>query len=241
MKKLWISFLFINLLLFGCNNKSNMMTYQVKKIKNPIRPDAVWDKRPWKEIKPLTLTNYMGKKPEHFPKTQAKVAYDDEALYVIFRVEDQYVRSVRTKNQDAVYRDSAVEFFFSPEGDPGYFNLEMNCGGTFLFHHQIARGESVSKVDEQDLAKIEVAHSLPEVVDPEIEEPVTWTVEYRIPFSMLKKYADFKTPQPGTVWRANFYKIGDETSHPHWITWSPVDRPQPDFHQPEYFGEIIFE
>ena len=182
----------------------------------------------------------MGDKPEHFPKTQAKVVYDDQAIYVIFKVEDQYVRAVITKNQGPVCTDSAVEFFFSPDGDPGYFNLEMNCGGTMLFHHQIEPREGKLLIDDS-LKQVEVAHSMPKVVDPEIQEPVTWTVEYRIPFSMLQKYADFNVPHSGTVWRANFYKIADKTSHPHWLTWSPVINPEPNFHMPEYFGEIIFQ
>ncbi len=241
MKKLCVSVLFINLLLFGCNDKNAMLRYKVKRITNPVLGAANWDKGSWKEIEPLSVSNYMGEKPEHFPKTQVKVAYDDEAIYVFFRVEDRYVRAVRTRNQDPVYKDSAVEFFFSPEGDQGYFNLEMNCGGTMLFHHQIKSGKSVVKIEDADIAEVEVVHSLPKTVEPEMKEPVTWTVAYRIPFSVLKKYADFKEPEPGTVWRANFYKIGDETSHPHWLTWSPVNFPKPNFHMPEYFGELIFQ
>lgn len=239
MKKLFISIVFTNLLLFACNDNNDVMKYKAKRIDKRIRPDAVWDKEPWTGIKALTLKNYMGDKPKHFPLTKAKVAYDDEAIYVIFRVEDQYVRAVVKENQGPVFRDSCVEFFFSPDGDRGYFNLEMNCGGTMLFHHQIKPRESVH-IDEELIEKVEVAHSLPKIVDPEIEEPVTWTVEYRIPFSILKKYADFITPEAGTVWRANFYKIADKTSHPHWLTWSPVQNPEPNFHLPQYFGEIEF-
>ena len=240
MKKFGFTIVFINLLLFGCNKKKDIMQYHVRKINGPVQINAVWDKEPWKSTKALTLNNYMGKKPEHFPKTQAKVVYDDKAIYVIFRVEDRYVKAVITKNQGPVFRDSAVEFFFSPDGDPGYFNLEMNCGGTMLFHHQIEPRKGKLLIDDS-LQQVEVAHSLPKVVDPEIQEPVTWTVEYRIPFSMLQKYADFRVPKSGTVWRANFYKIADKTSHPHWLTWSPVKYPEPNFHMPEYFGELIFQ
>jgi len=239
MKKLSIQIVFISLLLFACNNKNEVMKYKVEKISKSIQLDAEWNKEPWNKIKPLTLTHYMGEKPEHFPHSQAKVAYDDEAIYVIFRVEDRYVRMVVQENQGPVSRDSCVEFFFSPDSDPGYFNLEVNAGGTKLFHHQIEPRKSIQP-DKESLEQVEVAHSMPKIVDPEIKDPVTWTVEYKIPFSVLKKYADVNVPQEGTVWTANFYKIGDDTSHPHWLTWSPVDNPKPDFHLPKYFGEIIF-
>ena len=41
--------------------------------------------------------------------------------------------------------------------------------------------------------------------------------------------------------RANFYKCGDKTAHPHYLSWSPIDTPKPDFHRPEFFGELILK
>ncbi len=45
---------------------------------------------------------------------------------------------------------------------------------------------------------------------------------------------------PGHRAAANFYKCGDETAVPHYGAWSPIDTPQPDFHRPEFFGEVVF-
>jgi hypothetical protein len=58
---------------------------------------------------------------------------------------------------------------------------------------------------------------------------------------ILQKYAPVQRPGPTVTWRANFYKCGDKTSHPHWLTWNPVDKPRPDFHLPQYFGTLVFE
>ena len=69
-----------------------------------------------------------------------------KSLFVIFKVDDQFVRATAKENQDSVCVDSCVEFFFSPDSDSknGYFNLEMNCGGTYLFNFQkVPRGEAV--------------------------------------------------------------------------------------------------
>ena len=120
------------------DNEVKKMNYKVSKVELAPEINATWDKEPWLSIPALSINNYMGDKPEHFPKAQAKVAYDDQAIYVIFRVEDKYVRAVAKKYQDSVYKDSCVEFFFTPgvDIDKGYFNLEMNCGGNALFHHQ---------------------------------------------------------------------------------------------------------
>ena len=185
----------------------------------------------------------LGKKPEFTPATKARMLYDEDHVYVIFRVEDRYVRAVAKGTQGPVWQDSCVEFFFSPQGGkPGpYFNLEVNCGGTALMHYNITPRQDVRPLETADVEKIEIAHSLPRIVSPEITEPTVWTVEYRIPIAVLQKYGPCQRPRPGVRWRANFYKCGDETSNPHWLTWSPITNGKVDFHQPEFFGVLKFE
>ena len=219
------------------------MKYRVKKNKNPFRADASWDMAPWNGTSALALTHYMGSRPDHFPRAEAKLIFDDEAVFVMFRVQDQYVRAVAENHQDNVFEDSCVEFFFTPGTDVsgGYFNFEINCGGTILFHFQTERGKNRIVIPKEECEAIFCRHSLPRSVDPEIQEPVTWTVSYRLPIPLLEKYTKVTPPASGVQWRANFYKCGDKTSHPHWLTWSPVEAPKPDFHRPEFFGILEFE
>ena len=205
--------------------------------------DAAWNNSPWKEIPSESIRNHMGKKPDHFPKAEVKIAYNDTAVGAMFRVEDRYVRATASTHQGPVYKDSCVEMFFTPGLDvsEGYFNLEMNCGGTMLFHFQRQpRGERIV-IPDSECGKIPIMHSLLRMVDPEIEEPVTWTVAFSIPVALLSGFCRVTAPTPRAVWRVNFYKCADDTSHPHWLTWSPVDLPTPDFHQPESFGFLQFE
>ena len=243
MKTLVVILGSIIILLIAWNQVETKSRYKVFKISSQHEIDAKWNKKPWSDIESLQLDHYMGSKPEHFPVTQAKVAYDDSAIYVIFRVKDQYIKAVHSENQDPVFQDSCVEFFFTPDGNlsDGYFNLEMNCGGTMLFNHQMKPRSDRVVVSDKDIQQIEVAHTLPEIVDPEIDEKTTWAVEYRIPFSVLDNYQDFSKPVTGSVWRANFYKCADKTSHPHWLTWAPVEFPTPNFHLPNYFGILEFQ
>lgn len=221
------------------------MTYHVPRAPSAVPFDSDWDGDFWKGVEPLELKHFMGDRPEHFPRVQARLQYDDAAVYVIFRVEDRYVRAVARQHQDAVWKDSCVEFFFTPheEVEQGYCNLEMNCGGTMLLHYQRAPSEESQRVPEADLAKFDVKHSLPKIVDPEITEATRWTVAYRLPVEIFGKYfpAQLQQPAPGVTWRANLYKCADDSSHPHWLTWSPVEFERPDFHRPQSFGRLVFE
>jgi hypothetical protein len=207
-------------------------------------PDVLdWDAPAWRDLPALAVDQPVGKPPSHAPRTLARLCWDDRCLHVVFRVEDRYVRAIAERYQDPVCRDSCVEFFFTPGTDlrAGYFNIEMNCGGTVLFRHQHGRGVEQREVSEEDARRLEPAHSLPSRVDPELPGPVTWLVSYRVPFEVLARYAPVERPRPGVSWRANLYKCGDATSHPHWLSWSPVDVPAPDFHRPEFFGTLRFE
>ncbi|MDT0677184.1 carbohydrate-binding family 9-like protein [Autumnicola musiva] len=224
------------------SRNKNVVIHTLGKLTQPVEINNDWYKSPWEGIEPLEVKKYMGPKPVHKPRVQAKMAYDKEAVYVIFRVVDRYVRCVRTDYQNPVYKDSAVEFFFSPSKDPskGYFNLEVNCGGTALFKFRSEEKGNVL-IPESDFRQIDIAHSLPKVVDPEIKSEVIWTIEMRIPINILKQYYDVTPPAPRAKWRANFYKIADESSHPHYLTWSKVDYPKPNFHLPQFFGILVFE
>jgi len=211
--------------------------YNIKRLKKAMKIDANWNKPQWKNIKAVDVTHFMGDIPKFRPTVQAKMTYDNENIYVIFHVQDRYVHIVTKDIGGQVWTDSAAEFFFSPDTSLplNYFNLEVNGGGTPLLGY---RGK---KPTVEDIKMIEIAHTLPQIVDPEITEPVTWTLEYRIPLAMLEKYANVTRPKPGVVWKANFYKIAEKTSNPHYITWSVIQNDKPNFHLPKFFGTLKFQ
>ncbi len=217
--------------------------YNVARLKEPMKIDAKWDKPQWKNITPLEITNYMGAIPGFKPEAQAKMMYDDDNLYVIFHVKDRFVRCITNEINGPVWEDGAVEFFFAPDAKQPllYFNLETNCGGTPLMHFNLVPRKESKQLSKDDIKKIEIAHTLPQIIDPEMKEPVTWTLEYRIPIAMLEKYSTVTHPGKGVVWKANFYKIAENSSNPHYITWSVIKVEKPDFHRPEFFGSLIFE
>ena len=225
------------------NMSNTSSTYKVEKLLGPLEVDANWNKAHWRNIKAFSINQHMGADPTHRPKVASKIVFDEKALYIIFNAEDRFVKAVAQNYQDKVYKDSCVEFFFSPSDKLGmsYFNLEINCGGTAIFCWHPENKIEVP-VSDEDFQQIKIAHSLSKVIDPEIQSPITWSVEYRLPFDLIKKYCpETMLPSKGAIWKANFYKCADDSSHPHWLTWSFVDHPQPQFHLPQHFGNLIFE
>ena len=184
-------------------------SYRVQRIKDNPTIDADWNKAVWQGVTPVILEYYMGEEPAHQPKVQAKAAYDDDYLYIIWKVEDKFVLARRTQHQQDVWRDSCVELFFTPGGDPeerGYFNLETNCTGVKLFGVHVA-GSKDEKLAADDFASISTASSLKGPIDPEIVEPTIWTLEYKIPLSLLERFGKIARPKPGVTWRGQLLQV----------------------------------
>lgn len=216
--------------------------YQVQRAGEQFMPCGDWAGRFWEPVKALEIDNPMGKQPQFVPKARAKLLYDDKFVYVIFRVEDKYVRAVAQRHQEPVYTDSCVEFFFTPGEDitQGYFNIEVNCGGTVVSRHQTAPMVNRNPLTDAEIEKLGIYHSEPKIVEPEKHQPTTWLIEYHVPVAMLKRFCRVTKPASSVIWRANFYKCGAETSNPHTLTWSPIESEKFGFHQPEFFGTLEF-
>ena len=229
------------------------MVYNIVKVSSAPLLDAGWDSGGWKAAEAMEIAVVRPESSSHHPCVKLKLLYDDKSIYGLFKVEDRYVRSVRRGYQKDVCRDSCVEFFFSPQTDGGYFNLECNCGGTV--HCYYIRDNSSAPPDapkqipplsfrdctplsEEDIARFSIYHSMPEIVEPEITDPVTWYLGFEIPLELVRKYAGDLGPVEGARWRGNAYKCADETSHPHWLSWAPLKEKR--FHAPESFGTILF-
>ena len=87
---------------------------------------------------------------------------------------------------------------------------------------------------------MQIHHTMPGIVEPEVEEDADWVLEYFVPFALLEAFVGPLGPAAGQTWRANFYKCADQCSHPHWASWAPLHG-EVSFHVPQYFAPIRFE
>lgn len=171
------------------------------------------------------------------PITSVDVAADESYLFLRWFVRGEGVKAAFTADNDPVWQDSCVEAFFAtPDGD-GYFNFEMNCIATLLAAKRKGRKEGVEHFSPEKMAQTIRFSTLPRESFDEREGIHEWGVVLGIPFTLLG-YAEGVRPEKI---RANFYKCGDNTRIPHYVSWNPIEVPSPDFHRPDFFGELILE
>jgi hypothetical protein len=226
----------------AAESHGNPFVYKVKRIAHlvPIECGQTEDK--WITVEPLKINQANSWQMKFRPQTTVKLCYDEEFIRLMYIVRDKYVRCLTTEPNGPVHKDSCVEFFFSPFVDTlrDYFNLEINCCGTIkLGYKSVLRATSVH-AKEEDLKRILIRHSLTGTIQEEITQRVEWTLEVALPFDVVRKYCPIGVPGAGTRWRANFYKCAEDNSHPHWLSWAPIISARPDFHLPQFFGEMEF-
>jgi len=209
------------------------------------RLEDEWDAPAWARAETLELAHFRPEGSAHRPRTRARLLHTGDGLAGIFRVEDRYVRSVHRQFGDPVYEDSCVEIFLQPRPERGYLNFEMNAGGTLLASHvtdprRVAGALAAAKpLRPAEARRVCVRSSLPAVVEPELAGPVEWQLAFFIPLELVEGHVGALGPLAGQAWRANLYKCGDKTSHPHWGSWAPLDAR--NFHLPHCFGTLEFE
>ncbi len=206
-----------------------MKEYRIRRINNDGFPGSA----EWKGIE-AEIDCYPWDKSGYRPCVAFSVLYSEQKLYVRFKVQKDKIRAECTQLNDDVYTDSCVEFFIAPDpdGDERYFNFETNPLGVMLI------GIGTDRYDRK-LLYPENYRNLFGIQTYTNTKRGFWTVEYLIPVEFINRYYNSVLLRTGLKMKGNFYKCGDSTEIPHYGCWNPVKYGRPDFHRPEYFGELI--
>jgi len=178
--------------------------------------------------------------PDEFPYrplTVVTAAHSEEFIYLEFLVRCNYLRAVHYTDNSPVSEDSCVEFFVSPNPTSNaYWAFEFNCVGTINASLCTDKGVC-SPLPVEELKSIKRYASVGTRPFQEVEGSFIWSVVVAIPLKILG--IDYKG-QPIAM-KGNFNKCAEATSQPHYLSWSPITTERPDFHQPEFFGNIILD
>ena len=185
-------------------------------------------------FQPIASVNWPTEYP-YCPEAVFRMAWCPDGLVLHYRVSEQSVRAHYAEDGGKVWTDSCVECFVRNADDDTSYNIECNCIGTLLAASGEGRHDRVPVAPELRSAVLRWA-SLGKETFEERKEPTVWEVALVIPAQLFAVQP--LRLEAGTVLRANFYKCGDELSVPHFLSWNPIEVSQPDFHRPEYFGEL---
>lgn len=165
------------------------------------------------------------------PETFVSISLTEKAFKVTFKVYESDPTAVYTEHFSPVFLDSCVEWFvqFCPKTCCRYFNFELNSLGAMDVSFRYSE-EEFSAVCPTDLEAFDI--NIQKLAD-------FWQASYVIPFAFIKKYIpefDIKTCD---IIKTNAYKCGDRTALPHYRTLFDIHTSKPNFHQPDFFGEML--
>lgn len=195
----------------------------------------------WQAVPPLAVAEQQWVILDRPPEVEACIVRDDEALAVQFRVYEEEPVVRHRSDGDPVYEDSCVEFFLQPlpERDARYFNFEWNAAGALLL--QI--GENRLQRERIALSGRSFGSRAVVRLTDAGSGRAYWELAWRIPFAFVREwfpeFPGIQSALAGSEMRGNFYKCGDRTPAPHYLSWRKVDSATPDYHRSDSFGTLV--
>jgi hypothetical protein len=183
----------------------------------------------------IEILNWAAEYP-YRPITLFNIARSSDSIFIKFSVRGTMLRAIYSNDQDPVHEDSCVEFFCMPADSEKYTNFEFNCIGTCSASERKARKEDVQPFSAEEMLTIKRYPSIGRRAFKEIEGMFEWELTVSIPFKLI---GIDPSNLPDKI-MGNFYKCADGTDSMHFVSWSPIKTEKPDFHRPEFFGELNF-
>ncbi len=184
----------------------------------------------------------------------AKLAWDDENLYVLIEVKDPDVVGYFTNKdeqpkdwtatgQPMTWTKDTAEIMIDPDGDgdnKNYYEIQINPANK-VFKSQFdsynsPKTEPQGPFGHEDWdPKMKTAVVVKGTIDKPGDKDEGYTVEAAIPWKAFEKGAKELPPKPGNTWRFNFYAMENNGG----AAWSPI-LGQGNFHKASRFGRVTF-
>ena len=203
------------------------------------------------EYQKVACVNWPNEFP-YAPKMEVALAHTGDSLLLHYRVEEDCIRAAAEADGGRVWEDSCCEIFLQPSSPntqhpTPYFNIECNCAGTLLIgkgedrhDRQPATAKTLQSANRwSSLMKTAVSGENGRYTIPLKNGKFTWHMALVVPATAL--FDSGITDFSGQTLRGNIYKCGDCLTTPHFLSLFPIETAQPDFHRPEFFGELTFE
>ena len=189
--------------------------YTAERVAGPIVIDGKLDESSWKSVKfsPRFVDIITAQPVIH--DTRVAVLWDDQYIYVAYRVQEPFVHAKFTNHNDFIYQDNDVECFIA--GPDAYYEFEINafntCYEAFFIWEDTFEKSGLARLPEFERSKLvpfngvdytnhprggrlgNFNHALPGLkkgvfvdgtVNDDTDRDRGWTVELAFPWQSLK-------------------------------------------------------
>lgn len=213
-----------------------MLSVPLINIADINRADLVLEKMQNIQKNNISTVNWPELYPSK-PEVAFKIAHNGNHIFLQFFVEENEILAKTAEDNGHVWTDSCVEFFISFDG-LYYYNTEFSCIGKALMGYRKEKKDS-RHASQQILDSIKRYPSLGIEPFDKKQGDFKWNLLLVIPATAYWM-SDLKSLN-GIKAHANFYKCGDNLTIPHFLSWNPIHTEKPNFHVPQFFGELNFE
>jgi hypothetical protein len=222
--------------------------YMVRKIVKPLKLDGKLDEQAWKDAPStgLFVNTLTGAPAEH--KTEAKLLWDAQNLYIGFENADSDVWSSLSKRDDKLWTQEAVEIMIDADRNgKSYVEFQVAPNGnvfdTYLPEYRKYEPTLDPKRKNYDWnSKIKAAVNVLGTLNKRNDQDKGWVAEVAIPLADVNGLATPGVkvpPQLADTWRLNMFRMDVPEGKPGQASaWSPPL--VGDFHALDKFGEIVF-
>jgi len=222
----------ILLLCSGCARCGSHGPYAVHRAQGPIAVDGMLLETSWDRAERAGpfVRSLDGKAAA--AATEARLLWDDDALYVAFQCEDADVSTPFSRDDEALYTSNVVEIFLNPGGDLAHY-VEIEVAPSNALFDASFTGRRAG----MDLAWSSGARHAVHVdgtLNDSRDVDRGWTVELAIPFASLPGSPH---PRRGEEWRFNLYRLRQPPGEGQAYSPPMVG----DFHALDRFATLRFE
>lgn len=169
-------------------------------------------------------------------ETQFVIAHTGNMICLKFFVKEDVIKVKTYQTNGRVHKDNCVEFFVAFGTQKKYYNIEFNCTGVCLIGFGEGRLNRVL-LDEKLIGKIKTHISILSA-PANSKTKYVWEVTAMLPIAVFEASNLTSFNQLNAL--GNFFKCGDDLPQPHFYSWNKIEAAEPDFHLPEFFGELAF-
>ncbi len=200
-----------------------------RRITGDLALDAHHSASQWAHAEPVRFSaDWQGNNADPEVETEVRILWSPVVLYLRFvcRYRDLFVFEDSDPNgrRDHLWDRDVAEAFLQPPPAVGknYKEFEVAPNGMWIDLDIFPDGSA-------DL-KSALTRSV------YVDKPKNiWTAELAIPMRSLTSHFDSVQS-----WRANFYRVEGRVEPRKYMAWRATNSPEPNFHVPERFGNLIF-